>query len=121
MLETSDSSADAQFKGIRPSSFDHSAWDLAIATQSLPYTDADLALSLSRIYNTQETVTELTRGVLQAMYMAPPTDSKKAKPFFDAVFLYYTDMMIYEPRLLQMYDDLLPRIDKVLGEAPTAS
>jgi hypothetical protein len=117
-LEMAKSADDVQFAGIRPSNFDHSAWDLAIATQSLSYIDADLALSLSRVYNTQESVMELTRGVLQAMYIAPPTDSKNAKAFFGAVLVYYGDMTIYEPQLLQLYDAILPRIAKTLGEKP---
>jgi hypothetical protein len=35
-----------------------------------------------------------------------------------AVFVYYNDLKIYEPRLMQLYDELLPKIDKALGEKP---
>jgi hypothetical protein len=91
-------------------------WELAIANQSLAYVDSDLALSLASIYNLQGTVTELTRGVMQAMYAAPPIDERGQISFFGAVMLYYGDVTIYEPRLLEMYDTILPRIDTALGE-----
>jgi hypothetical protein len=117
-LEAAKVAADIHFNGIRPSNFDRSAWDLAIATQSLAYIDSDLALSLSSVYNVQTTVNEMTRGVLQAMYIAPPTNVNNSKVFFGAVLVYYGDMVIYEPRLLQLYDEILPRIDKSLGETP---
>ena len=32
-----------------------------------------------------------------------------------AILLYYSDLVIYEPRLLQMYDEVLPKIDRALG------
>jgi hypothetical protein len=109
------SSDNIHVEGIRPSSFDHSAWDLAIATQSLSYLDPDLALSLSKIYNLQEKVNVETRGLVQAMYIAAPTaDSKQKLTFLGALFLYYNDMTLYEPGLVKMYDAILPKIDNAL-------
>jgi hypothetical protein len=32
--------------------------------------------------------------------------------------VYYGDMTIFEPRLMQMYDEILPRLDNALGEKP---
>jgi len=114
-IETAPSAENIDFNGIRPAKCDRSAWDLAIATQSLSYVDSELALKLSSVYNAQNTIAELTRGVLQAMYISPPSDSKNAETFFGAVDVYYGDMAIYEPRLLAMYDEILPRIDAALG------
>jgi hypothetical protein len=96
--------------------FDRSAWELAITTQSLAYVEPDLALSLSNIYNLLGTVTDLTRGVAQAMYAMPPIDEKGQISFFGAVLFYYGDVTVYEPRLLEMYEAILPRIDAALGE-----
>jgi hypothetical protein len=107
---------DIHFHGIRPANFDRSAWDLAIATQSLTYIDSDLALSLANIYNVQETLTALTHGVTQAMYVTPPTNESGTTAFFGSVLIYYGDAVIYEPRLLEMYDAILPRIDAALGD-----
>jgi hypothetical protein len=104
-----------EFHGIRPATFDHAAWDLALGTQSLSYIDSDLALPLSSVYNLQDRIAEMTRGVMQAMYMAPPTDDRNTMSFLSSVLVYYGDMTIFEPRLLAMYDDILPRIDKALS------
>jgi hypothetical protein len=106
-----------QFHGIRPATFDHAAWDLALGTQSLSYIDSDLALSLSSIYNLQDRIAEMTRGVMQAMYISPPTDDKNTMSFFSSVLVYYCEMTIFEPRLLKLYDDILPQLDKALGES----
>jgi len=102
--------------GIRPARFDHSAWDLAVGTQALSHIDADLALALATIYNAQGSVDGLTQGVTQSMYITPPTDEKNASTFMGALMIYLGDMIIYEPRLLSMYDELLPKIDRALGE-----
>jgi len=108
-----------QFHGVRPANFDHSAWDLAIATQSLAFVDPDLALELSKLYNAQNFVAELNRGFIQAMYVSPPAvDTKNETTFFGAVLLYYGDMSVYEPRLLTMYDEALGKIDTAIGEQP---
>jgi hypothetical protein len=34
----------------------------------------------------------------------------------DGLAAYYGDLVIWEPQLLQMYDDLLPRLGRALGE-----
>jgi hypothetical protein len=110
------SRGDIHFHGIRPANFDRSAWDLAIATQSLAYIDPDLALSLANVYNVQQTLTELTHGVTQAMYVTPPITDTSSMAFFGSVLVYYSDAVIFEPRLIEMYDAILPRIDSALGE-----
>ena len=107
-------------QGIRPASFDRSAWDLAIATQSLSYLDPDLALSLSKIYSLQDVVNVETRGLVEAMYVtSPAAGPTQNMTFLSALYLYYNDMIYYEPGLVKMYDGILPRIDKALGETRT--
>jgi hypothetical protein len=105
-------------QGIQPAFFEHTAWDLALTTQSLAYIDSDLAFSIARIYNGQQGNSELTRGVLQAMYLKTPQDNLEA--FLRVVELYYADIVLGEPQLLKAYDELLPRIDRALGESPAA-
>ena len=104
-------------RGIQPASFERTAWDLALVTQSLTYVDPSLAFALSRIYTTQQSYAELSRGILQAMYLLPPM-SENPIPFFGALSVYYGDIVYYEPRLLELYDEILPQIDHALGEAP---
>jgi hypothetical protein len=105
---------EVNLRGIEPVSFEHTAWDLALATQSLAYIDSPLAFALSRIYTTQQGYMELSRGVLQAMYLQNPTENESA--FFGAVVVYYGDIVLLEPKLLGLYDEILPQIDRALGE-----
>ena len=105
---------EVNLRGVQPASFEHTAWDLALATQSLAYIDSPLAFALSRIYTTQQGYTELSRGVLQAMYLLNPTENEAA--FFGAVVVYYGDIVLLEPKLLNLYDELLPQLDRALGE-----
>ena len=96
--------------GLQPVFFERTAWDLAMATQSLAHIDQDLAFRLSRIYGLQRTYAESTQGVMQAMYMRPLIES------FDGLTAYYGDLVIWEPELLKQYNEILPLIDRVLGE-----
>jgi hypothetical protein len=108
------SAADVQIAGLQPASFNHTAWDLALATQSLAYIDSSLAFALAHIYNSQQGYADLTRGVVQAMYLRPPSENLDA--FLRALALYYDDVVLIEPELIKMYDELLPQIDRALGE-----
>lgn len=101
-------------RGIQPVTFEHTAWDLAIATESLTYIDQDLAFELSRVYSVQEDQATLSRAVLQTMYLHPP--SADLDGFFRAVALYYDDIVLSEPRMIEMYDALLTKLDRALGE-----
>jgi hypothetical protein len=103
------------FSGVRPAIFAHAAWDLALATQSLTYIAPDLAFSISELYSVQDQMAGLTTGMTQAMYAAPPSLGKNEEAFFGAIVLYYGDMTLFEPRLIQMYDAVLPKIDKAIG------
>lgn len=97
-------------QGIQPASFNRTAWDLAIATQALEYIDSNLAFSLAEVYNLQQTYSELSRGVLQAMYINPPREKPDA--FLESLQVYYGDIVLQEPLLLKRYDALLERLGK---------
>lgn len=101
-----------QLAGFQPATFEHAAWDLALATQSLSDVDSDVALALSHVYTLQQTYTAATSAFLSAMYI----NSKDSEAFLRALQVYYGDILVYEPRLLQMYGELLPKIDAALGE-----
>jgi hypothetical protein len=105
--------ADAvQIKGLQPAFFEDAEWDLALSTQALAHIDPQAAAALSRIYSLQRRYAELTRAVMQAVYLRPMTEN------FESLGYYYGDLVLWEPRLLQMYDDVLPQIDRLLGESP---
>ncbi len=110
------STHDVTVRGIQPASFERTAWDLALMTQSLTFVDPSLAFALSRIYTTQQGYADLSRGILQAMYLLPPM-SENPTPFFGALSVYYGDIVYYDPKLLELYDEILPQIDRALGES----
>jgi hypothetical protein len=111
------STHDVTVRGIQPASFERTAWDLALMTQSLTFVDPSLAFALSRIYTIQQGYADLSRGILQAMYLLPPM-SENPTPFFGALSVYYGDIVYYDPKLLELYDEILPQIDRALGESP---
>ena len=99
-----------QIRGLQPAFFEETAWDLALATQSLSHIDSDLAFRLSRVYGLQRAYGQFTLNIMQAIYLRPMEEN------FDGLAAYYGDLVIWEPQLLQMYDDLLPRLGRALGE-----
>jgi hypothetical protein len=98
-----------RLEGVQPVFFQQTAWDLAIATQSLADIDSDVAFDLSEIYGVQRTYVGLTGGIMQAIYLRPIAEN------FEALRAYYGDIVLWEPRLLEMYDKVLPKIDRALG------
>lgn len=110
--------ADVRVRGLRWVTFEHSAWDIALATQALAYIDGDVAHSLSRVYSAQQFYSELTSGMAQSMYQLSPEDNFDA--FAYAVFAFFGDLGIMEPKLVSMYDELLPQIDRALGTSGAA-
>jgi len=110
--------ADVKINGLQWVTFEHTAWDLALATQSLTYLDSDLAYALSRVYGVQQSYGDLTRGMTQAMYVLAPQENFDG--FAQAVDTFLGDVTYMEPRLLTMYDEVLPRIDRALGASGTA-
>jgi hypothetical protein len=101
-----------QIKGLQPVFFEQTAWDLALATQALAHIDSDLALGLSRVYGLQRTSLDMTRGIMQAIYLRPLQEN------FEGLLWYYGDIVQWEPQLLQMYDELVPQIDRALDGSP---
>jgi hypothetical protein len=110
--------ADVQIRGLRWVTFEHSAWDIALATQALAYIDGDVAYSLSRVYSVQQSYGDLTSGMAQAMYMLQPEDNFDA--FAQALSSFFGDLTFMEPKLLSMYDELLPKVDRALGASGAA-
>lgn len=100
--------------GISPAYVEQSAWDLALATQSLSYVDSEIGVLLSRIYNTQQAITSESQAFVQAMFVRPPGEG--VTPYMAAAQAYLGDMEFFEPALMKSYDEILPKIDKALGE-----
>jgi len=85
--------------------------------QSLADIDGRLAVRLSHIYVAQANYGGLTTGILQAMYLRPPSEDLAA--FYRSAELFYSDLIYLEPVLLKQYDEALPELDRALGGPPT--
>src|SRR5262245_52614745 len=103
-----------KLEGIRPAFFENTAWELSLATQSLVHMDPEVAFASSRIYGLQRRYEGLTEGITHALYLRPPSEGPEA--FFPAVAVYFGDLVFFEPELLRMYEEILPKIDQVLQE-----
>lgn len=103
-----------KLEGIRPVVFEHTAWDLAIATQALADLDQSLAFELARVYGQQQQYTGLSNGITQAMYLRPP--SENFDQFLHSLRVYYDDVVLLEPTLLEMYGRVLPMIESALRD-----
>ena len=51
--------------------------------------------------------------VTNAMYLRPPGEDTTA--FLRSLSLYYSDIVLLEPALVKLYDELLPELDRALG------
>jgi hypothetical protein len=94
-----------------PAFLQHAAWDLALATGSLAHIDRDLAFSISRLYASQESLDFLSRSITQSMYSISDVNT-----WLQNLATYFGDCILHEPRLLKAYDEILPQIDRALGE-----
>lgn len=95
-----------------PAFFEYAAWDLALATQSLAHMDQDLAFAIAHVYQVQRQIDESTRAITQTMY-----SFSDELTWLRSVTTYFGDCTLLEPRLVRIYDDILPRLDRAIGDS----
>ena len=95
--------------------FDYSAWELALATQSLAYIDPDLVASMSTAYRMQQMYEDSHRAIAQVAY-----STTNMVYWLRGVTGYFGDAALYEELLLKRYDEILPRLDKAINDATSA-
>ena len=101
------------FHGLEPVTFERSAWDLALANQSLSYLAPKLAYAISRVYTRQQALQSLENSFLQSV-LAPSTFAgQDATGLARSMDAYLIDVNIQEPDLLKLYAQLLPQIDAI--------
>lgn len=101
-----------RLQGIKVVWFEQTAWELALATGSLAYIEPDIAFDLARIYDAQNGYAKLTAGMIQAMYERPP--SENLDNFLHSLKVYYDDVVELEPRMIAIYDEVLPVIERAI-------
>ena len=101
------------FHGLEPVTFERTAWDLALANQSLSYLAPNLAYAISRVYTRQQAFQTLENSFLQSV-LAPSTFAgQDATGLARSMDAYLIDVNIHEPDLLKLYAQVLPQIDAV--------
>ena len=103
------------FEGMRPVIFEHTAWDLALATQALSYLDPDLAFDISKVYTQQNAFQKLEDSFLAAAFTPASLSSDNVKGMATAMELYLIDVNQQEPAILQLYDKVIPEINSALS------
>jgi hypothetical protein len=67
------------FKGLRPITFEHTAWDLALATQALSYLKPDLGFAISKVYTEQNAFQTVENSFLASAYTPSTFSSDNVK------------------------------------------
>jgi hypothetical protein len=103
------------FEGMRPVIFEHTAWDLALATQALSYLDPDLAFDISKVYTGQNAFQKLEDSFLAAAFAPASLSGDNVKGMATAMELYLIDVNQQEPAILQLYDKVIPEVKGTLS------
>jgi hypothetical protein len=103
------------FEGMRPVIFEHTAWDLALATQALSYLDPDLAFDISKVYTKQNAFEKLEDSFLAAAFTPASLSNDNVKGMATAMELYLIDVNQQEPAILQLYDKVIPEVKGTLS------
>jgi hypothetical protein len=103
------------FKGIRPVFFEHTAWDLALATQALSYLDPDLAFDISKVYTKQNAFQKLEDSFLAAAFTPASLSSDNFKGRATAMEVYLNDVNLLEPDMVTRYEEIIPKVKRALS------
>src|SRR2546421_12647959 len=104
-----------QFKGVRPIIFEHTAWDLALATQAFSYLKPELAFDISKVYTQQNAFQTLENTYLAAAFSPASLSGDNVKGFATAMVIYLRDVNQQEPVILQLYDKVIPEVNSTLS------
>src|SRR6476660_239999 len=103
------------FEGMRPVIFEHTAWDLALATQALSYLDPDLAFDISKVYTKQNAFQTLENSFLASSFTPANMSIDNPKGMASAIVLYLIDVNQQEPTILQLYEKVIPEVNSALS------
>jgi hypothetical protein len=111
---------EVHFEGMRPIIFEQTAWDLALATQALSYIDSDLAFAISKVYTQQNAFQNLENSFLASAFTPSSMSADNPKGMVTAMLTYLVDANIQEPRILQKYDEVIPKAQRALEARSTS-
>ncbi len=109
---------EVNFEGVRPVIYEHTAWDLALATQALSHLKPDLAFDISKVYTQQNAFQVLENSFLASAYTPASMSSDNLKGLAPAMMFYLGDVNQQEPALISRYETVIPEIKRALtGDA----
>ncbi len=104
------------FTGVRPVVFEHTAWDLALATQSLAYLPSPIAFEVSKVYTQQAAFQTLENNFLTAAYMPGAMAAENLKGFATALRIYMGDVNVQEPAIIAQQEKVIPQLKAALED-----
>ena len=107
-------SKEVHFQGVRPVIYEHTAWDLALATQALSYLKPELAFDISKVYTQQNAYQTLENSFLASAFSPASMSIDNAKGLATAMVVYLNDVNQQEPAILQLYDKVIPEVNRAL-------
>jgi hypothetical protein len=111
-------SKEVHFEGVRPVIYEHTAWDLALATQALSYLEPDLAFDISKVYTQQNAFQTLENSFLASAITPASMSGDNVKGLATAMVYYLADVNQQEPAILSRYEKVIPEVKRALaGEA----
>ena len=99
------------FEGVRPVIFEHTAWDLALATQALSYLKPDLAFDISKVYTQQTAFQKLEDSFLASAFTPATLSSDSLKGLAPAMEIYLIEINLQEPAMVRGLSELKRRRD----------
>jgi hypothetical protein len=107
---------EVHFEGVRPVIFEHTAWDLALATQALSYLKPELAFDISKVYTQQNAFQTLENTFLASAFTPASMSTDNQKGLATLMRFYLIDVNQLEPAILSRYDKVIPEIKRALGD-----
>jgi hypothetical protein len=106
---------EVHFEGVRPVIYEHTAWDLALATQALSYLEPDLAFDISKVYTDQNAFQTLENSFLASAFTPASMASDNVKGLTSAMVFYLADVNQLEPAIISRYEKVIPEIKRALS------
>lgn len=105
---------EVHFEGLRPVIFEHTAWDLALATQALSYLDPELAFDISKVYTQQNAFQTLENSFLASAFSPTSLSGDNLKGLANAMRYYLIDVNVQEPLIVARYERVIPEVKNAL-------
>jgi hypothetical protein len=95
--------------------FEHTAWDLALATKALSWLKPDLAFDISKVYTKQNAFQKLEDSFLAAAFTPASLSSDNVKGLATTMKVYLADVNQLEPDMISRYEQIIPEVKRALS------